>query len=600
MGGLRSLTIHFPYGWAAGRRGAKTGFRVFEVTVKLSNQRRSKMKKLLVVLGVLMVLSVSIFSETVAYLTSQDGQQIYESYFLELDQLMGEYHNTVLNMLSQNPQYDQYFNKPIDLISITDVLMEYKAMEKFLNDNGITLDATKITQETDQMYNQYLGSESTKQIFLMFFEKEEYIRGFVNSLVYGNEVISELRKYFSNFSEEELSTYVSNNFEDLKDQYDTIKISRVVTSDEITANNIKSEILQNNISFTEAASENSVDTETASVGGLVGWVKRGDISKNIFEASLSSTPGEIIGPISSPLGYQIVRVEDKKIYETPDELLLDNDIRNQLTTSFVDYQITNWYDPYMSNYDFVISYEPLAIAYDIYKAQSFDDLANVEKKYRDDILSGNGLPEEWYVSYIFIVENLLPMKISQKNDLESYLNIAQSYPEFLEYSNDEINSQIEHYTQFMDTAESTDLRNEASQKESALRELAYLQGTYGLFTGPEIQNKYDELTNDIEQMNEALENSLVTLREMNPDAIEVIGKLYQTKPDDPNVAFDYYATLYSYILDYYNSTGDIESVRQDLETIKGILNSLNTESLDEESVNQRQQILENIDQLLNQ
>jgi hypothetical protein len=152
----------------------------------------------------------------------------------------------------------------------------------------------------------------------------------------------------------------------------------------------------------------------------------------------------------------------------------------------------------------------------------------------------------------------------------------------------------------MDTAESTDLRNEASQKESTLRELQYLQGAYGVFTQPEIQNKYDELTNDIEQMNEALENSLVTLREMNPDAIEVIGKLYQTKPDDPNVAFDYYATVYSYILDYYNSTGDIESVRQDLETIKSTLNSLNTEDLDEERANQRQQILENIDQLLNQ
>ncbi|PNS00246.1 hypothetical protein X927_03825 [Petrotoga mexicana DSM 14811] len=558
------------------------------------------MKKLLVVLGILVVLSVSIFSESVAYLTSQDGQQVYESYFLELDQLMGEYHNTLLNMLSQNPQYDQYFNKPIDLISITDVLMEYKAMEKFLNDNGITLDATKISQETDQMYNQYMGSESTKQIFLQFFEKEEYFRGFVSSLVYRNEVINELRNYFSNFSEEELSTYVSDNFENLKSQYDTVKISRIVTTDEGTANNIKSEILQNKISFSQAASENSVDTQTASVGGLVGWVKRGDISENIFEASLSSTPGEIIGPLSSPLGYQIVRVEGKKIYETPDELLVDEDIKNQLTTSFVDYQITNWYDSYMSNYDFVISYEPLAIAYDIYKAQSFDDLANVEKKYRDDILSGNGLPEEWYVSYIFIVENLLPMKISQKNDLESYLNIAQSYPEFLEYSNDEINSQIEHYTQLMDTAESTDLRNEASQKESALRELQYLQGAYEVFTQPEIQNKYDELTNDIEQMNEALENSLVTLREMNPDAIEVIGKLYQTKPDDPNVAFDYYATVYSYILDYYNSTGDIESVRQDLETIKSTLKSLNTEDLDEERANQRQQILENIDQLLNQ
>jgi len=558
------------------------------------------MKKLLVVLGVLIVLSVSIFSESVAYLTSKDGEQIYESYFLELDQLMGEYHNTLLNMLSQNPQYDQYFNKPIDLISITDVLMEYKAIEKFLNDNGITLDATKVSQETDQMYNQYMGNENTKQIFLQFFEKEEYFRGFVNSLVYRNELITELRNYFSNFSEDELLTFTSDNFQDLKDQFDTVKISRIVTTDESTANSIKSEILQNKISFSQAASENSVDTQTASLGGLVGWVKRGDISANIFEASLSSTPGEIIGPINSNLGYQLVRVEDKKIYETPDELLLDNDIRDQLTTNFVDYQINNWYDPYMSNYDFVLSYDPLYIAYDIYKAQSFDDLAKVEEKYRDTILKDEELPEEWYVSYIFIVENLLPNKIAQTNDLESYLNIAQTYPEFLEYSSEEVNDQIEYYMQLKDTAESTDLRSEASQKESTLRELSYLQGTYGVFTQQEVQNKYDEITSNIEQMNAAMENSLLTLREMNPDSIEIIGKLYQTKPDDPSVAFDYYSTVYSYILNYYNSTSDIESVRSDLETIKSTLNSLSTESLDEERVNKREQILENIDQLLNQ
>jgi len=413
-------------------------------------------------------------------------------------------------------------------------------------------------------------------------------------------VINELRNYFSNFSEEELSAYVSNNFENFKSQFDKVKISWIVTADENTANSIKSEILQNKISFTQAASENSLDTQTASVGGLVGWVKRGDIYENIIEASLSSAPGEIIGPISSSLGYQIVRIEDKKIYESPEELLLDNDIRNKLTTNYVDYQITNWYDPYMSNYDFVTSYKPLEIAYDIYKAQSYDDLGNVEKKYRNTILNDNELPEEWYVSYIFTVENLLPMKISQKNDLESYSNIAQSYPEFLEYSKDEINNQIEHYRQLKGTVESTDLRNEAAQKEFALSELAHLQDTYGIFTQQEIQSEYDKLYSDIEQMNIALESSLLTLREMNPDSIEIIGRLYQVKPDDPNVAFDYYSTVYSYILNYYNSTGDIESVRKDLETIKGTLNSLNTESLDKERVNQRQQILENIDQLLNQ
>lgn len=558
------------------------------------------MKKLLVLFMVLSVFSLVIFPQSVAYLTFKDGEEVYESYFLEQDELMGEYYNTLLNMLSQNPQYDQYFNKPIDLVSITDALMEYKTMEKFLNENGITLDSEKISQQTEDLYNQYMGNENTKMIFLLFFEKEEYFYGFAKSLVYRTEVINELRNYFSNFSEEDLSTYVSDNFQNLKGQFDSLKISRIVTSNESSANNIKSQILSNSISFSQAASENSIDTQTASAGGSLDWVKRGEISNNVFEASMAASPGEIIGPINTPLGYQIILVEDKKVYNTSEELLKEEQVRSQIENNYISFLIENWYNEYIPNYSFVISYEPLELAYDIYFSQSWEDLSKIEKKYREIILSNEELPEEWYIAYVFAVENSLQLKIIEKNDIEGYLNIAKTYPDFIELSEKELNEQFLHYSELQQTSPATDVRNQAIQIMYTLQELSYLQNTYGVMSYKEVEKRYNELNSDIEQMNSALKNSLLSLREINPDSIEIISKLFQNNPNDPNVAFDYYSVIYMYIEDYYNQTGDIESVKRDLESLKSVLDTLDTSNMEEEKINQLMSMLDEIDQLLNQ
>jgi len=126
------------------------------------------MKKNSIVMVICILLASMIFSESVAYLTSSE-HQIYESYFVEYNDVMGEYYNALLSVLEFNPQYESYFYKPLDVITIVSALMDYKALEKFLNDNGVTLDYDRIANDSEELFNQYMTDESLKQMLLIFF-----------------------------------------------------------------------------------------------------------------------------------------------------------------------------------------------------------------------------------------------------------------------------------------------------------------------------------------------------------------------------------------------------------------------------------------------
>lgn len=144
--------------------------------------------------------------------------------------------------------------------------------------------------------------------------------------------------------------------------------------------------------------------------------------------------------------------------------------------------LSEWYEEYLSNFDFVVSYEPLIPpAYEIFKAQSLQEFEAIEEKYRSIVLRETNIPEEWYISYVYLVENILSVQYSKLEDLQKYMEIAGNYPQLLEYSNDELSNQLSYYSQISETDEATDLRVEATQKVNLLQEYIYLAGNYGTY-----------------------------------------------------------------------------------------------------------------------
>lgn len=425
------------------------------------------MKKSIILVVVCVLCAATFFSESVAYLSSNE-HEIYESYFLEYNEVMGEYYNVLLEIIQTNPQYESYFYKPLDIITVASALMNYKALEKYLNENGVLLDYERIVNESNDLFNKYMSDDSLKEPFLRFFGTESIFKGFISSIVYRDEVVKSINSFFTD-------TYGEN----------------------------MSEVL------------------------------------------------------------------------------------------------SEWYEEYLSNFDFVVSYEPLIPAYEIFKAQSLQEFEAIEEKYRSIVLRETNIPEEWYISYVYLVENILSVQYSKLEDLQKYMEIAGNYPQLLEYSNDELSNQLSYYSQISETDEATDLRVEATQKVNLLQEYIYLAGNYGTYNEEKIKNEYEQINMQIEEMYLAYENSLVNLKKINPESIEINYKLYEIKPQDPNVSYDYFELLYLSLIEYYKNSGDLDSIKENLNVLKGIFSNLiENENLEKDKSDGSLKIINEINNLL--
>ncbi|PPA68555.1 peptidyl-prolyl cis-trans isomerase [Jeotgalibacillus proteolyticus] len=112
------------------------------------------------------------------------------------------------------------------------------------------------------------------------------------------------------FSEEELKAYYEEN----KSLYvvpSMYRLSQIVVATEAEAAQVLGE-LENDSSFEALARERSIDTATASQGGLFGYVPEDSnaIDENILNAAKSLSPGEWSEPIQTDGGFTIVLLHE--------------------------------------------------------------------------------------------------------------------------------------------------------------------------------------------------------------------------------------------------------------------------------------------------
>lgn len=70
--------------------------------------------------------------------------------------------------------------------------------------------------------------------------------------------------------------------------------------------------------FAAIAAERSEDKESAVLGGMLGWVHKGQLGSEEFDnAALALKPGEISKPVRTEFGFHIIRLEGRKAAHTP-------------------------------------------------------------------------------------------------------------------------------------------------------------------------------------------------------------------------------------------------------------------------------------------
>lgn len=96
-----------------------------------------------------------------------------------------------------------------------------------------------------------------------------------------------------------------------------VKVSHILIKDETAANTVADKAKKSE-DFTALAKQYSEDSQSKDKGGELGWLSKGQLVVNntsipeFDTAAFSAKKGDIIGPVKTSIGFEIIKIEDKK------------------------------------------------------------------------------------------------------------------------------------------------------------------------------------------------------------------------------------------------------------------------------------------------
>lgn len=112
------------------------------------------------------------------------------------------------------------------------------------------------------------------------------------------------------FKEEDLRKYYEQN----KDKYvrpEAVHVRHILVDSKEKADRVLLEILAKEKSFSDAAKEYSQDSGSASKGGDLGWIQRGQTVKEFEDLIFSIKEKSLGGPVETQYGWHVVEVLEK-------------------------------------------------------------------------------------------------------------------------------------------------------------------------------------------------------------------------------------------------------------------------------------------------
>ena len=228
--------------------------------------------------------------------------------------------NPQINDLSNEEQLDISKNSIIrDKIKKTEILSfvdEIKVEEKYLM-NLLKTKYSQVNVDTMKSFENYLlendlNFELIKEKFSIELIWNDLVFQKYNSKIsidkekIKSEVLKKPKKNLRELSISEIIFNVSKKTEFEK------KYRKILEDIELSG-------------FKNAALMHSI-SDSASVGGYIGWIKENNLNENIRKKTANLKKGEFSKPILTSSGFLIIKVEDEKKYEI--DFNLDREIKN--------------------------------------------------------------------------------------------------------------------------------------------------------------------------------------------------------------------------------------------------------------------------------
>jgi len=366
----------------------------------------------------LAIFSFTLFASDYAAKLTRAGEVLSQDFWVSTEELQQALDATIANARSQGVELDPYFDNMYlpSKVALKFMLVSYIVDEKIVDiyalENSLLPDESEVESETDAMLSQYTSSpEIVTQIEAIYGSIDNF-RKEIRNYVYQSLKAGVVQDNIAPLNDEALTAYFEQNKENLKNSYEYIRARHILLSDEATATSLKNKINAGEITFAEAALQFSIDSGTATNGGQLGAIQRGQTVAEFEEAILTAPIGELYGPVKSQFGYHLIIVEERKSIESLNDIVSDPQNYNDFVSAYQNDTYYAWIEKYIA--DNAFGYEildPELLLYDDYTKVMNDEsgatamVVELAAKLFGPSATGNPLPVE-YAIFIQLSDSL--------------------------------------------------------------------------------------------------------------------------------------------------------------------------------------------------
>ncbi|KAF2955794.1 peptidylprolyl isomerase [Marinitoga sp. 38H-ov] len=498
--------------------------------------------------------------DAIAIIT-KDGTDLDYPYWI----MSYEVNDEVSQLRQQYIAYGQTLDPVFDEITLTynsvNQLFDIKVIEYYAEKNGLLPTDKEVENEFNKFIDDQIAklkeNEENWKKYLDYYQSEDNLRNVIKSNyknAYRTQMIFDrVKNNISNISKEEGLKYLEDNFNDLKTQYEEVKAQHILVSDEATANKIKGMLENNEISFEDAAAKYSKDTSNATSGGELGWFKHNTMVKEFEDASFGATVGELVGPVKTDYGYHLIRVQDKKIFEKPEDIM-DKfpEIYSEIENKLKDEKFISWIKDYKESEKLGLNYVDEKLEYynkyaELQKSNDEEKIREFIKDLEDFIFDENGeisvdTSTDEMAIYINTTQLLKTILEDRLDKFTKYITLSEDVDqEILNLGLDEINKKYEEISNKMKEVEGeeyTKLLKERFKYEDA-RDFLSLKEELKNYTEEQIKNGKVETEKELETLKAKRIKVLDELFVEYPSSSKTIEYYYQEAPENPEVALKY-------------------------------------------------------------
>lgn len=502
-----------------------------------------------------------ITKESSVLVLTKDGEELDYPYWILESELNNHYE-------SQLQQYEQAYQRSIDPVfdslnlktSLVNQLYDLKIIMYYSNENDLNPTdeevENRINEEIESYISQLKSNESNWNQLMERYGSEKEVRDILRQSMNGMEtqvMVEKVRDNVTNVSRGDILTEVENTFEDIKNEKEEVNAQHILISGEATANSVKDQLVSGELNFAQAAEMYSEDTSNASDAGNLGWFSHGDMVPEFEKAAFEASIGEIVGPIQTNYGYHLIKVNDKKTFETPEDVMNEETVVQEIKNKLTDEAFDNWLVEYKETENFGRAYynDVLEYAYNFNNnTENVEVLENIRSNLQNEVFYDDGTVSidsdtDYMALYINTSKALLNIYEERLTKVTQYISLKDRVE--APYLNMEIEA-IEARIKEIDAelkAENIENEDALLDEKISLTDAKTYNNTLSVINElnldslEEAKEKKAELEDKVDTISE---NKTAVLEEMfyrYPSSNSVVQAYYQANPSDHNVKVAY-------------------------------------------------------------